>query len=132
MKKALLFSFLSAVFSISAHAYEFSFESTANIFESEEETRKDMIKQIDKINKSYLLQYGLQAKIISVNGIASKTVQGEMTGLNCTVSTSFYQRIDISNIPYPVGVEVNTLRGIGLIYSNDGAGRTLMIPYCAK
>lgn len=134
MKNAILFSVLGfcALFSISAQAYTFRFESTANIFESEEETRQDMIRQIEKINKTYLNQFGMQAQIYSVEGIASKTVQGEVIGLNCTISNKLYQNVDISNIAYPVGVETNTLKGIGLVYLNMSNARHLMIPLCSK
>lgn len=137
--KALLVSAITLL-SINASAYTFSFDY-AQAFKTEDQMKERVELLFSRINSSYLKDQGLEVKLISVTkSFPTHTIKGEMTGIGCTPSQTQFNRIDVSRIEYPLGVEGSMLWAIGLVLPlrgpyYDSQARwdyTLLVPACLK
>lgn len=107
-------------FSMSAAALEFKFE-VANAFSSSKQMQEKLNKQIDKINKAYLQPLKMRAQITSVTkSFSIHTVKGTLIGEGCVPSDELYQKVSYREIGYPVGVDVDTILGIGILWPVGG------------
>jgi hypothetical protein len=139
MKSIILFLSILVV-SVSANAKGFSFDY-ANAFKSKEKVEREFREQFAKINKAILNKYGLEVQITSVTkDFSVHTIRGTLIGVGCTLRAKLYTEVSTSEFNYPVGVELATLTGIGIVaplsYANpdeiDGGWdrQSLLLPLC--